>query len=262
SHQEASAVSTQDIFGWTWSENIGWVSFNNSQLAGCPSGTCEARLNLTSGQVSGWARACSGTVNGDCTGATRTDGWDGWISLAGTGYAVSMLGGASSYAWGSDVVGWINFNSNSSSCTSTAPVCSVDHQSSSYTNSACNLITTQCAPYLCTDTTGACITAPPPSGCFSVGVACPGKKTATIRKGTTTTLYWNIADVASCTVSGSNGEGGSGAGASWNATSQTTGVVTSAIQQKTVYTLTCIGNDASTFIDTVTVSLIPVFQEI
>ena len=60
--------------GYAWSENIGWISFNSSDLVGCPSGTCQASVNLTTGQVSGWARALS-----------YGGGWDGWIKLSGIG---------------------------------------------------------------------------------------------------------------------------------------------------------------------------------
>lgn len=101
------------LTGYGWSDNIGWVSFNASQLSGCPSGTCNARI--VGGALRGWARACAGTVAGTCTGASRTDGWDGWISLSGTGYGPSLpalqtSGLFTGYAWGSDVVGWIDFS--------------------------------------------------------------------------------------------------------------------------------------------------------
>ena len=103
----------QTLTGYAWSENIGWVSFNQSDLSGCPSGTCSARM--TGGALAGWARACAGTVNGDCTGSARSDGWDGWISLSGSGYGPALpsgqtVGFLSGYAWGSDIVGWIDFS--------------------------------------------------------------------------------------------------------------------------------------------------------
>lgn len=105
------------LSGYAWAESSGWTSFNSGELTGCPSGTCEARMNQTNGQVSGWARMCSGTVSGNCTGATRTDGWDGWIHLRGTGYGVSVIGQEwRGWAWGGDTAqgsgsGWISFNS-------------------------------------------------------------------------------------------------------------------------------------------------------
>jgi len=97
--------------GYVWTENIGWITFDSSKLSGCPSGTCEARMSHLNGEVSGWARACAGTVNGDaCTGGSRTDGWDGWIHLRGSNYGVSASSsGWDGYAWGSEVVGWIHF---------------------------------------------------------------------------------------------------------------------------------------------------------
>lgn len=47
--------------GYAWSDNIGWISFNKKDLAGCPVGTCEARIDLNQAspnylQVSGWAK--------------------------------------------------------------------------------------------------------------------------------------------------------------------------------------------------------------
>jgi len=42
--------------GWAWSSNVGWISFNQADLAGCPSGACEAKINLTTGAISGWAK--------------------------------------------------------------------------------------------------------------------------------------------------------------------------------------------------------------
>lgn len=103
--------------GYAWSDNIGWVSFNSSELTGCPGGygACAPHLDWTTGAVSGWARACAGTANGNCsTSTSRTDGWDGWILLGGFpgDLAVDITtGDFSGYAWGSDVVGWISFSS-------------------------------------------------------------------------------------------------------------------------------------------------------
>jgi hypothetical protein len=118
---------TGNFSGFAWSENIGWIRFDPpAPYPFCPPSTCptgspgySARLNLVTRKVTGWARACAGTVNGDCVSATRTDGWDGWILLGpivkgGTDYGVywdladnQELKG---WAWGSDVVGWISFN--------------------------------------------------------------------------------------------------------------------------------------------------------
>ncbi len=79
----------------------------------------------TGGALEGWARACSVFVD-NCTGILKPDselgGWDGWISMSGLGpdgasgtsddYGVthnSGTGQLTGFAWGADVVGWINF---------------------------------------------------------------------------------------------------------------------------------------------------------
>lgn len=108
--------------GYAWSENIGWISFN--ETTDCPSAPCQPTFNKTTGQVSGWARACAGTLNGDCTGSSRTDGWDGWIHLRGSNYGVQITGcNWDGYAWGSDVVGWIHFRGTNYGVTGSGNAC-------------------------------------------------------------------------------------------------------------------------------------------
>jgi len=111
--------SSTDLFsGYAWSENIGWISFEPADVAGCPIGTCQAELDLNTGAVSGWARALA-----------FGGGWDGWIKLRGwTNEAVPQEYGVSlnsapfpsefeGWAWGDVVVGWISFNcSNTGVC--------------------------------------------------------------------------------------------------------------------------------------------------
>lgn len=116
--------------GYAWSENIGWITFNMEYLVGCPGGACEAKLNTSTMETSGWARACAVFQVG-CSGALKPDsergGWDGWIKLRGaiqTGgtYGVwldTSVPGPTEFrdwAWGGDdvdeeaVIGWISFN--------------------------------------------------------------------------------------------------------------------------------------------------------
>lgn len=111
-----SVDASGNFSGYAWSENIGWINF--APTSGYPSLPNHGARLEASNTVTGWARACAGTVNGDCTGASRTDGWDGWIKLSkytgdtGADYGVTVTpstGNFSSYAWGSDVVGWIDF---------------------------------------------------------------------------------------------------------------------------------------------------------
>jgi hypothetical protein len=89
--------------GYAWSENIGWVSFNEADLVGCPSAPCQTKVDLDTGAVTGWARFLSHGTN-----------WDGWISLGQSSYddvAVNYnLGEFSGYAWDSGYIGWISLN--------------------------------------------------------------------------------------------------------------------------------------------------------
>jgi len=152
------AGGADNVFGWAWSENIGWISFNCSNESTCdvvdygvgiddttgaffgyawsenigwikfdPAGPYPsqeengAELNLNTGEVSGWVRACAGAENPDCTGGTNpsSGGWDGWIKMrnhssdTGADYGVSVdqnTGEFHGWAWGGDVVGWVSFN--------------------------------------------------------------------------------------------------------------------------------------------------------
>lgn len=109
------ADGSGNITGYAWSDNIGWVKFGG--LSSFPTngpGTFSTSTKIVNGNVIGWARACAGTSNGDCSNMnSRTDGWDGWISLRGTGYGVTFDSNSkrfSGFAWGSNVVGWLDFS--------------------------------------------------------------------------------------------------------------------------------------------------------
>lgn len=118
--------------GYAWSDTIGWIDLSpapdHTTYPGCgfpddpgDPACFPASYDLATHEASGWARACAGTVSGDCSGvAPRSDGWDGWIKLRGAGYGVYLDGSTNEfegYAWGDDVVGWISFNcDNDGSC--------------------------------------------------------------------------------------------------------------------------------------------------
>ncbi len=130
----SSGSSIGTLGGYAWSSNIGWIKFGG--LSAFPSGgqvTDNATVDFTTGNISGWVRACAGTTDGRCGSMTsRTDGWDGWISLSGSNYSSPNTSGyqgtstqgvtlgvdktkplaygkLSGFAWGGDVVGWLNF---------------------------------------------------------------------------------------------------------------------------------------------------------
>ncbi len=130
----------ETLDGYAWANpqdnptnNIGWITFKKSDLEsdplGCPQGTCKAEVNFSTGEVRGWARACSVFQSG-CSGALKPDsatgGWNGWIELAGTNHVspdTSGLQGVTldknncslrGFAWqgkdDSQFGGWIKFD--------------------------------------------------------------------------------------------------------------------------------------------------------
>ncbi len=113
-----SSDSNGFLTGYVWSENIGWIKFGGlfSFPIGIDTVAQDAQI-LPNNKLIGWARACAGTIDGDCsTMDSSTNGWDGWISLSGStsdshDYNVSVSNNNfSGYAWGGDtVVGWIDF---------------------------------------------------------------------------------------------------------------------------------------------------------
>ncbi|MDP6387982.1 MAG: hypothetical protein QGG63_01770 [Candidatus Pacebacteria bacterium] len=101
-----NAVANGNLSGYAWSDNVGWITFNESDLSGCPSGECTAKL--IDDNLLGWARALS-----------YGDEWDGWISLNGPNYGVVKNGNSlKEFAWDASAIedkqigiGWIEFDS-------------------------------------------------------------------------------------------------------------------------------------------------------
>jgi len=94
--------------GYAWSENIGWISFNQSDLSGCPTSPCQAWIDpacyTDKCPVSGWARALA-----------YGDGWDGWMRLNDAVYQIEIDSTSSpaqfeDWAWSDGVMGWASFN--------------------------------------------------------------------------------------------------------------------------------------------------------
>lgn len=119
-----SAPKEGKLVRYAWSENIGWIMFNPPSPYPAVGPNYSAKLDAATNQITGWARACAGSPNGNCTGGVGAGagagGWDGWIKLAGTATDGSPYGSIidfvpspaefRNFAWGSDVVGWISFN--------------------------------------------------------------------------------------------------------------------------------------------------------
>ena len=108
----------QDVYdnlvGYAWSSSIGLIQFGG--LSGFPKQQGSASRNdhnalVVSGKLSGWAKAIGADLD-------KSDDWDGWISLSGItadnhNYGVMIdqkTGKFSGYAWGSDVIGIVNFD--------------------------------------------------------------------------------------------------------------------------------------------------------
>ena len=135
------------LCGHAWSDQLGWLSFNRTETGNPPPGpefppdpgggafgAPIARLVITPTGTStvGWARFLSACDSVPCPtsgpGTNNKGGWDGWVSLSGTGYGVTFedLNGdgkaheLTGYAWGGDapagggnVVSWISFSGTS-----------------------------------------------------------------------------------------------------------------------------------------------------
>jgi hypothetical protein len=108
-------IKDDKIFeGYAWSEHIGWITFNESQLSGCPSSPCRAWVE-DDGRVFGWARAYRPiSPAGETLG-----GWTGWIKFnhgQTDQVYIDQNGFFYGYAWGgggsteqSAIIGWISF---------------------------------------------------------------------------------------------------------------------------------------------------------
>lgn len=89
------------IVGYAWSSNVGWLQFGG--LSGAPTSADDAKIQ--NDRITGWAKFLSadGTVSG----------WDGWVLFGGQTHWVNLDSNTnqfSGYAWGDDVVGWIDFS--------------------------------------------------------------------------------------------------------------------------------------------------------
>jgi len=151
---EITVDSYGQLSGYAWSDNIGWISANTADLAGCPKTPCTAKL--LNNKLTGWFKALSG-------GSSQSGGWDGWISLSSTTPAYGPVlsnGSLSGYAWGGDVVGWLDFSAVKAAQQECVPAFSCSgSQNIVYTNSACQTSTylTCVSPDFCSIGSSSCI---------------------------------------------------------------------------------------------------------
>ncbi len=247
-----SVASDGSVSGYAWSEHIGWISANPSELTGCPQSPCTARI--TNGQLVGWLKALSSETSG-------SGGWDGFIALGdtdtadGIAYGISLTGGDfSGYAWGSTVVGWLDFSFADTTylaCSATQGYfCSANNTISNHRDAQCVVTQEVCSTlgtgWFCTDT-GVCTAPPLPGGALTLSPRI-------VTSNQTTQITWTVDDTTECQVQGDNGQlltgGASGSG------------ISESITQATTYTLSCLGGDAVYHeVDEETVSITPGWVE-
>ena len=94
------ATTTGIFSGYAWSENIGWLQLN--PLGPYPAlPNYSVKVDLATQKVTGWARFLN-----------FGDGWDGWVKFGygPQGNYIDSNGDFHGWTWGSDVVGWISLN--------------------------------------------------------------------------------------------------------------------------------------------------------
>jgi hypothetical protein len=246
------------ITGYAWSDNIGWVSANPSDLSGCPPDPCTAMIQ--NGTLTGWLRALSG-------GESQAANWDGFVSLGGKGSdgspsGVLLANGAfSGFAWGDLNVGWIDFADASTQYGTCTPAYACSGDTIEYTDSSCIVtdVTTCQAPAFCSAGSPQCLY---PSMTFTSFTDSNGQERSgnlqvaptLVPRNTTTTVYWNVQNAQSCTVTGN--------GNSWSGTSSgASGEVSNPIAAQLTYTLTCIDDQGSTTTESASVNVVPIYQE-
>ncbi len=99
--------------GYAWSDNMGWISFNQQDLTNCPIVPCEARI--TGGLLN---NAYPKQING----WAKVLSTNSWISLRGNNYGVQLEsnGNFSGWSWEPEIIGWISWNGLNYSVVTTA----------------------------------------------------------------------------------------------------------------------------------------------
>jgi len=75
---------TGDFSGYAWSDNVGWVNF--APVGSYPEAPSHVARLESDDTVTGWARVCAGAADVvNCSGGANptAGGWDGWIKLSG-----------------------------------------------------------------------------------------------------------------------------------------------------------------------------------
>ena len=141
-----------------------------------------------------------------------------------------------------------------SSCTC-APIYSCSGNNVTYTDNSCatSAVTSCVSPNYCSPGTPTCVS---PVPVFNAGTGTTGHlqvRPQIVPKNGTASVLWNVSNVSSCSVTGSNGQ-------SWTAISGSN--ATLPITQQTTFTLACTPYAGQSFTsETQVVNLVPTFQE-
>jgi hypothetical protein len=245
-----SIAQDGSISGEAWSDNVGWISAEASDLVGCPLEPCTARMDEYA--LEGWLKVLSAND-------AQSGGWDGWISLSGASYGPTLTAGGefSGYAWGSTNVGWVSFGAGSSPAATTwAPTCAqtylscpdLNHQKNSCNGSAleaCSLGTyclgTQCVL--------------PPDPVTSSGDELKVTPDIITQGSTAITVSWDVQNADSCTVTENNPDFDD----TWSGISGSY-TTNHPFDTETIYTLSCSGLGGD-LVQTATVRIAPSWEE-
>jgi|GEM_PF-2156316 hypothetical protein len=215
------------------------VAFNQNPIAQGQSAT----VSWTSSNATSFSINTIGSVTPNTPGSTSVSPAQ---STDYTGTAIGTGGTTNCHANTGTPPGTLNV-----SCT---PSYTCSGNNIRYTNASCSVATTATctAPAFCSTGSSICLY-PPPSFNQSDGLTGHLEvHPSIVPQGQTTTVSWNVSNVSSCSVAGTNGD--SFSGLSGNHTSGN-------ILQQTTYTLTCAGLDGSTVNESQVVNVLPAFEE-
>lgn len=199
------------------------------------------------------SNATSGTVNPGSVGASPVDAGSTSVAPVATTTYVGSFTGVS----GTVACTPVTLN------VQCAPLYSCSGQQIQYTNAGCTTVNVGPAcvsPMVCVPGQSTCQSLTP---VFNAGVNTTGHLEANpqlVRKGASSKLFWNVSNVSSCTITGSNGDTVAAGCASNTCASGAQGQSTVAINSTVLYTMSCSAGSAS-FSETVTVLPSPEYKE-
>ena len=237
-----------------------WTTYNSVAVTVLSAPACTISLSPAS-----IAQGSSATLSYSSSNATA-------FSINNVGSVVQNVSGSTSVSpsISTDYTGTVSAGGITNMCTapgtspagtlsvSCTPAYTCAANAIRYTNASCavSTVSTCATPSFCSTGSSVCLY-PPPSFTISSG-GITGHLQASplvVPQGNPSKVYWDVANVSSCSVAGTNGD-------HWNTTSSGTGgKTTSGIQQQTTFTLSCTGLDSSSFNESVSINVVPVFIE-